>query len=98
MSRRMTTNDHTQQVLDQIIAVVADLPGFAAISLGGSVATGLADESSDLDLHVYWRAPLAAPAERGARLARVADAGSVEVDILDWGREDNLRVDGRLVE
>ena len=85
-------------ILQQIVAAVADLPGFAAISLGGSAATGLADENSDLDLHVYWRAPLAAPAERAARLAQIADAGSVEVDILDWGREDNLRAGGRLVE
>jgi predicted nucleotidyltransferase len=93
----VSTND-TQHVLDDIIAAVADLPGFAAIALGGSAATGLADENSDLDLHVYWRAPLAAPAERAARLARVAGAAGVEVDILDWGREDHVRVDGRLVE
>jgi hypothetical protein len=85
-------------VLQQIVTAVADLPGFAAISLGGSAASGLADEHSDLDLHVYWRTPLATPDERAARLARVADAGSVEVDILDWGREDHLRVGSRLVE
>jgi hypothetical protein len=91
------TND-TQQVLDDVVAAVADLPGFAAISLGGSAATGLADERSDLDLHIYWRAPLAAPAERAARLAQIAGADGVEVDILDWGREDHVRVDGRLVE
>jgi hypothetical protein len=80
------------------VAAVAGLPGFTAISLGGSAATGLADEKSDVDLHVYWRAPLAAPAERAAALARVADSGSIVVDILDWGREDNLRIDGRAVE
>jgi hypothetical protein len=85
-------------ILEQIVAAVADLPGFAAISLGGSAATGLADESSDVDLHVYWRVPLATPDERAAALTRVADAGSVAVEILDWGREDNLRVDGRAVE
>jgi hypothetical protein len=94
----MALDSSTDHILKQIVASVADLAGFAAISLGGSAATGLADENSDLDLHVYWRAPLAAPAERAARLARVADAGSVEVDILDWGREDHLRVGGHLVE
>ena len=89
--------DHSA-ILQQIVGATADLPGFAAISLGGSAATGLADERSDLDLHVYWRAPLATPAERAARLAQIADAGSVVVDILDWGREDNLRIGGRPAE
>jgi hypothetical protein len=94
----MTTSPDIEQLLGWIVAAIRDLPGFAAISLGGSAATSLADEHSDLDLHVYWRAPLAAPAERAARLAQVADVGSVEVDILSWGREDHLRVGGRLVE
>jgi hypothetical protein len=88
----------TQDIIGQVVAAVAELPGFAAISLGGSAATGLADGRSDLDLHVYWRAPLATPAERAARLVQIADAGSVEVEILEWGREDNLRIGGRLVE
>jgi hypothetical protein len=94
----MVSNDDAQRTLDDIIAAVADLPGFAAISLGGSAALGLADENSDLDMHVYWRAPLAAPAERAARLVQVAAADRVEVDILDWGREDHVHVGGRLVE
>jgi Domain of unknown function (DUF4037) len=94
----MASNNDRYQALNHIVAAVADLPGFAAISLGGSAATGLADNASDLDLHVYWRAPLAAPAERAARLVQVADAGSVEVNILSWGLEDHLRVGGRLAE
>jgi hypothetical protein len=94
----MVAHHDTQRALNDLIAAVADLPGFVAISLGGSVASGLADESSDLDLHIYWRAPLATPAERAARLAQIADAGSVEVEILDWGREDNLRIGGRRAE
>ena len=98
MRKIMTLDSSTDQALRQIVGAVADLPGFTAISLGGSVANGLADQNSDLDLHVYWRAPLAAPAERAARLARVADPGSVDVEILDWGREDNLRIGGRRAE
>jgi Domain of unknown function (DUF4037) len=94
----MSANNDTQHVLARVISAVADLPGFAAISLGGSVAAGLADDASDLDLHVYWREPLAAPSTRRERLAQIVGADGVEVDILDWGREDNLRVDGRMVE
>jgi hypothetical protein len=84
--------------LQRIVAAVAGLPGFVAISLGGSAATGLADGDSDLDLHVYWRTPLAAPPARAERLASIADANSVEVNILTWGLEDHLRVKGRLAE
>lgn len=87
-----------ERVAQAVVAEVAGLPGFVAISLGGSVAAGLADERSDLDLHVYWRAPLAGLATRAERLARVADAGSLRLDILSWGREDHLYVDGRMVE
>jgi hypothetical protein len=81
-----------------IVAAIADLTGVLGVSLGGSVAAGFADAASDVDLHVYWRAPLAEPAARAERLARVADAGSVAVEFLTWGREDRLRVGGRLVE
>ena len=84
--------------LRQIVAAMADLSGPVAISLGGSAATGLADARSDLDLHVYWRQPLATPDERAVRLAQVADAGSVEVHILSWGLEDHLCIGGRPVE
>jgi uncharacterized protein DUF4037 len=88
----------TDHILQRIVAAVADLPGFIAISLGGSAGADLDDAESDLDMHVYWGEPLAAPAERAAWLARCADAGSVEVDLRFWGLEDHLRVDGRDAE
>jgi hypothetical protein len=94
----MTNHPDTDQLLQRVVAAVIDLPGFVAISLGGSAGSGLADQASDVDLHVYWRAPLAGPPERAERMARIADAGSVEVNILSWGLEDHCRVDGRLVE
>lgn len=93
----MTQTD-IEPTLNRIVAQVAGLPGFVAISLGGSAATGLDDAASDLDLHVYWRAPLADTDQRVERLARVADAGSVQANILTWGLEDHIRVGGRLVE
>lgn len=84
--------------LQQIVAAMAGLPGIVAMSLGGSAGAGLADAQSDLDIHVYWREPLAAPQQRAARLAGYADAGSVEVDVRFWGLEDHLRVGGRDAE
>lgn len=80
------------------MAATGDLPGFAGFSLGGSVASGLADAASDLDLHVYVRDPLASATERASRLAELADAGSLKVGITSWGLEDHLRVGGLLVE
>ncbi|MBK9715886.1 MAG: nucleotidyltransferase domain-containing protein [Kouleothrix sp.] len=94
----MTLTQDTEQILQQIVATVAGLSGVVAISLGGSHSAGLADSSSDLDLHVYCREPLAPPADRATRLAQVADPGSLEVDIRDWGLEDHLRVAGRDAE
>jgi hypothetical protein len=77
---------------------MADLPGVAAISLGGSTAAGLADAASDLDVYVFYHAPLAAPADRAARLRALADEGTLEVGILTFGLEDHLHVQDQLIE
>ncbi|MEN9935310.1 MAG: hypothetical protein RLZZ387_1889 [Chloroflexota bacterium] len=81
-----------------IAAAVAAIPGVVAVSLGGSLATGMADEQSDVDLHVYWQEPLAPAAERHAILGQVADAGTSPREVTEWGLEDHFYVDGRLVE
>lgn len=92
----------SQDVLDESIeragAAAAAIPGVVAVSLGGSFAFGMADEWSDIDLHVYWRAPLASDAERAAVLATVADPGSIRAGIHDWGLEDHFAIQGRLAE
>ena len=84
--------------ITSIVDAVKDLSGFAAMSFGGSTQAGFADEASDLDIHVWWRAPLATPDERAARLASCADRDSLTVGITSWGLEDSLAVDGRPVE
>jgi hypothetical protein len=85
---------HARRVAD----AMAGLPGFVGMTLGGSVASGLADESSDIDLHVYWRAPLASAAQREERLRHVADQGSMTIGVTSWGLEDHLRVGGQPIE
>jgi Domain of unknown function (DUF4037) len=82
----------------RIAAIAAQIPGVQAVSLGGSLSNGLADERSDIDLHVYWRAPLADRAGRHAQLASAADPGRPIREIGDWGLEDHLEVGGRLAE
>lgn len=86
------------EALQRIVAAAGGLPGVIAMSLGGSSGAGLADDASDLDIHVYWREPLAAPEQRATALAQVADPESLVVDIRSWGLEDHLRIDGRDVE
>jgi len=71
-------------------------PHVAAVLLAGSVARGLADELSDIELDVYWSRP-PTPAERsaaveGAGWERVYD----EVDEHEWA--DGLSADGVKVD
>ncbi len=80
------------------VAAIGDLPGVVGIALGGSVAAGFADESSDLDLHVYWRAPLADSHIRAERLRAITDPGNEVREERRWGLEDHFRLGGRLVE
>lgn len=92
----------TQYSAPPAAAAVADaamsIAGVVALTLGGSLASGLADAHSDVDMHVYWREPLAEDAERHAALARAADAGTAVASIREWGLEDHLTAGGRLVE
>ena len=87
-----------EAILQRIVTAIADLPGIAAIALGGSTAAGLADDSSDFDLYVYYHQPLAAAADRAVRLRPLADEGTLEVDIPTFGLEDHLHVQHKLIE
>lgn len=87
-----------ERQLAPLVQAAAALPGVLAISLGGSVAAGLADAESDFDLHVFWRAPLATDEQRAAGLAPAAEPGSLAVGVRFWGLEDHLRIGGRIVE
>ena len=90
--------DREEATLQQIVAALADLPGIAAIALGGSTAAGLADQASDLDVYVFYHAPLAAAADRAIQLRPLADEGTLEVGIVTFGLEDHLYVQGKLIE
>jgi Domain of unknown function (DUF4037)/Nucleotidyltransferase domain len=87
-----------EETLQRIVTAIADLPGIAAIALGGSTAAGLADESSDSDVYVFYHEPLAASADRAVRLRPLADEGTLEVGIPTFGLEDHLHVQHKLIE
>jgi predicted nucleotidyltransferase len=67
-------------------------PAVAAVLLAGSVARGLADELSDIELDIYWRR---APTDE-ERIAMVEGAGwervYAEEDEYEWA--DGYRIDG----
>lgn len=92
------SEDTTHATVQRIVKPIDDMQGLVAIALGGSAGAGLADAQSDLDVYIFWRAPLAPPDERTARLRKVADPDSVRVDIHSWGLEDWLTVGGRKIE
>jgi hypothetical protein len=79
--------------LEQLVAELAGLGGAVAVVLGGSRATGEADEASDWDLGVYYRGAL--DLEPLRRRGEVHAPGS-------WGRIMNggawLTVGGRRVD
>jgi hypothetical protein len=75
---------------------LASIPGVVAVTLGGSRATGDADEDSDWDFGLYYRGSLDIDAVR-----RLGWPGQV-FEIGDWGRIVNggawLEVDGVKVD
>ncbi len=94
----MTALDAHEPALARLSAALAPLMGVEAISLGGSTQAGLADEDSDLDLHVWWLPPLVSADERAAALLPLADVGSLRVEIHSWGLEDHLAIGGMPIE
>jgi len=74
----------------------ADNPAVAAVLLAGSVARGLADDLSDIELDIYWRRPPTSD----ERIAAVEGAGwervYAEEDEHEWA--DGYRIDGVKVD
>ena len=83
-------------VADRMAERYAAANGVAAVLLAGSVARGLADARSDVEVDVYWRR---APSD-AERRAVVDDAGwewvYAEVDEHEWA--DGVRLDGVKVD
>ena len=97
MTNPTITPTTTITATDRAIAeALAGLPGVRAVFLGGSRASGTADDSSDTDLYALCHGfPDAQLSVRA--LAPLADDGRV-THVTAWGSEDHLRVAGALVE
>lgn len=84
--------DRCVAIARRAAAAYASNPHVAAVLLAGSVARGLADEHSDIELDVYW---VSAPTE-DERIAAVEGAGWTRVyagvDEVEWA--DGYAIDG----
>src|SRR5581483_3438762 len=74
-------------LLQRIVPVLADVPGIAAIALGGSRARGTATETSDYDIGLYYSAQRPLDTDRLSQAVRIfADAAEAQVTpIGGWG-------------
>jgi len=80
------------KIAEKAAAVYIENPHVAAVLVAGSVARGLADDHSDIELDVYW----AQPPEEDERVAAVEGAGwervYAVVDENEWA--DGYLIDG----
>lgn len=72
-----------------IAARLGSLPQVRAVALAGSLAAGLADDQSDLDLYIYADAPIPVEIRRDIAQDFAGEhSASVEIDKPFWGPED----------
>lgn len=85
-----------EEITRAIASEFAKLPEVQAVLLGGSHATGQADETSDIDLYIYVTKEI--PVETRANIIKPR-ASYAELDNRFWETEDNwLEHDGKKVE
>ncbi len=93
------------KLAEKIARKVAAIDGVVAVTLGGSHARGAADDASDVDLGVYYRAEKKPAVSALRELAKELDDGGAPLavtDFGDWGPWINggawLTVDGKRVD
>lgn len=96
----MELTDKTPAIRDIIKAITDEfskLPEVQAVLLGGSHATGKADETSDIDLYIYVTKEIPLETRQAIIKPRASQA---ELDNKFWETEDYWleKVDGRKVE
>ncbi|MBN1562948.1 MAG: DUF4037 domain-containing protein [Anaerolineae bacterium] len=86
----MTTIPEPHRTRAQAIADrFGDLPQVVAVTLAGSLVSGLTDDHSDLDMYVYHRDPIPADTRRAmAHEFAGENDPSIEIDKPFWGPED----------
>ena len=88
---------HLRDLHQRLADAVVTMPGVVAVGLGGSRASGLADEASDTDLYAFFRHPLPTAVDRHTALTAVFSAGDVREDTT-FGLEDHVVLADHLIE
>ena len=68
-----------------VAARLGEVEGVVAVALGGSRARGLAQDNSDIDLGIYYRAPNPPRVDCLRRLARELHGGDSPAEVTDLG-------------
>jgi hypothetical protein len=85
-----------EDIADRVAESYRANPRVAAVLLAGSVARGLADELSDIELDVYWSSPPSAEDREAA--VEGAGWGRVYADVDEHEWADGLSADGVKVD
>lgn len=97
-------SDKQQAIIDALVADIRQMDGVAAIVLGGSFASGTANENSDIDIGLYYHEDKPFSIEALQRIAQKhnADADVTLTDFGGWGRWVNgggwLTIQGQRVD
>lgn len=91
----MTPDQRALTISRAVTSEFAKLPEVEAIVLGGSHATGKADETSDIDLYIYSSKDI--PVETRAAIIKPR-ASYAELDNRFWETEDNWLEQDRKIE
>jgi hypothetical protein len=84
---RMNASTVYTSLARQLVDLFASLPQVKAIALGGSLVSGITDQSSDIDLYVYTQTDI--PQEdRQEIVARSGGASQVNMGMTYWGSGD----------
>lgn len=80
-------NSPSLALAEKLAGLFGALPQVEAVALGGSLAGGSADPTSDIDLYVYTRAPI--PLEARRRIVEQSGGAAVaSLDLPYWGPGD----------
>ena len=77
-----------QTLVARLMELFATFPQVRAITLGGSQATGEVDSQSDIDLYVYYTAPLMSLSQRQALVVQAGGARQADLGLEFWGPGD----------
>jgi predicted nucleotidyltransferase len=87
-SQTIATPDDKRRFLERLVGYLSQVPEIVAVVLGGSYATGTFDETSDLDIGLYYREAKPFSIVELERIANsISNQGAATItEFYEWGR------------